>query len=293
MQNAAEAALTGTTQRSAMVVIKISTNQIVAVANGPGAAPNNFALTGQVPPGSMFKTVTGLGVLTNGSVTSDTTVACPATLTVDGRTFKNAGNEAFGNVPFHQDFAQSCNTAFASLAPKLGPTGLSDTAKTVGIGIPWDLGADVFTGKVSANGSASEQAAAAFGQGTTVISPVVMAAEAAAIARGQWKQPSLITDPAPTNPAPDGQALAAGPLDQLRTMMREVVTAGTAKQLKGLSGDLRGKTGTAEYDNDPTHTHSWFMGYRGDYAFCVFVENGGASTAAAVPIAGSFFQKVG
>jgi cell division protein FtsI/penicillin-binding protein 2 len=293
MQNAAEAALTGTTQRSAMVVIKISTNQILAVANGPGAAANNFALTGQVPPGSMLKTVTALGVLTNGSITSDTTVACPATLTVDGRTFKNAGNEAFGNVPFHQDFAQSCNTAFASLAPKLGPTGLSDTAKTVGIGIPWDLGADVFTGKVSANGSASEQAAAAFGQGTTVISPVVMAAEAAAIARGQWKQPALITDPAPTNPAPDGQAFPAAPLDQLRTMMREVVTVGTAKQLKGLSGDLRGKTGTAEYDNDPTHTHSWFMGYRGDLAFCVFVENGGASTAAAVPIAGSFFQKVG
>jgi hypothetical protein len=35
------------------------------------------------------------------------------------------------------------------------------------------------------------------------------------------------------------------------------------------------------------------MGYRGDIAFCVFVENGGASTAAAVPIAGKFFQAIG
>jgi len=293
MQNAAEAALAGTTQRSAMVVIKISTNQILAVANGPGAAPNNFALTGQVPPGSMFKTITALGVLVNGSATADSTVACPATLTVDGRTFKNAGNEAFGNVPLHQDFAQSCNTAFASLAPKLGATGLADTAKTVGIGIPWSLGADVFTGKVSQNGSPSEQAAAAFGQGTTLISPMVMAGEAAAIARGQWKQPALILDPAPTGVATDGPALPQGPVDALRGMMREVVTDGTAKQLKNIPGDLRGKTGTAEFDSNPAHTHSWFMGFRGDIAFCVFVENGGASTAAAVPIAGTFFNKIG
>ena len=100
-------------------------------------------------------------------------------------------------------------------------------------------------------------------------------------------------DPAPKSPAADGPQLNQASLDALRQMMREVVTAGTADQLKNLPGDLRGKTGTAEYDNDPAHTHSWFMGYRGDIAFCVFVENGGASTAAAVPIAGKFFQTIG
>jgi cell division protein FtsI/penicillin-binding protein 2 len=292
-QQAAEQALTGTTQRSALVAIKVSTSQILAVANGPGAAANNFALTGQVPPGSMFKTITALGTLENGSVTVDTAVNCPKTLTVDGRTFKNSGDEELGSVPLHVDFAKSCNTAFASLAPKLGPDGLSKTAATVGIGIPWDLGADVFTGKVSTNGDAAEQAAAAFGQGTTVISPVVMAGAAAAIARGQWKQPTLITDPAPAKPAADGAPIQQASLDALRQMMREVVTSGTASQLKNLAGDLRGKTGTAEFDADPTHAHSWFMGYRGDIAFCVFVENGGQSTAAAVPIAGKFFQNLG
>jgi cell division protein FtsI/penicillin-binding protein 2 len=220
-------------------------------------------------------------------------VNCPKTLTVDGRTFKNSHDEALGNVPLHVDFAKSCNTAFASLAPRLGPDGLSKTAQSVGIGVPWDLGANVFTGKVSANGSPSEQAAAAFGQGTTLVSPVVLAGAAAAIARGQWKQPGLVTDPAPTKVAADGPAIQPASLDALRQMMREVVTSGTANQLKNLPGDLRGKTGTAEYDNVPAHTHSWFMGYRGDIAFCVFVENGGASTAAAVPIAGKFFQSIG
>ncbi|GGM19274.1 penicillin-binding transpeptidase domain-containing protein [Dactylosporangium sucinum] len=292
MQNAAEAALALDTRRSALVAIRISDNSIVAVANGPGAAGNNFALVGQTPPGSTFKTITALGALDKG-LTGDSIVACPKTLTVDGRTFKNSHDMELGNVPLHTDFAKSCNTAFASLAPQLGPDGLAKTAQSVGIGIPWDLGVDVFTGKVSANGSKSEQAAAAFGQGTTLASPVILAGAAAAVARGQWKQPQLVLDPAPKNPAADGPQLNPASLDALRQMMREVVTAGTADQLKNLPGDLRGKTGTAEYDNDPAHTHSWFMGYRGDIAFCVFVENGGASTAAAVPIAGKFFQTIG
>ncbi|GAA2598456.1 penicillin-binding transpeptidase domain-containing protein [Dactylosporangium fulvum] len=292
VQNAAEQALALDTRRSALVAIRISDNSIVAVANGPGAAGNNFALTGQTPPGSTFKTITALGALDKG-LTGESIVPCPKNLTVDGRTFRNSHDMELGDVPLRTDFAKSCNTAFASLAPQLGPDGLAKTAQTVGIGIPWDLGTDVFTGKVSANGSKSEQAAAAFGQGTTLASPVILAGAAAAIARGQWKQPQLVLDPAPKDPAADGPQLNQASLDALRQMMREVVTVGTADQLKNLPGDLRGKTGTAEYDNDPAHTHSWFMGYRGDIAFCVFVENGGASTAAAVPIAGKFFQTIG
>jgi cell division protein FtsI/penicillin-binding protein 2 len=292
MQNAAEAALAGETRRSAIVAIRVSDSAIVAVANGPGAAPNNFALTGQTPPGSMLKTVTALAALDKG-MNGESVVACPKTLTVDGRTFKNSHDEELGNVPLRTDFAKSCNTAFASLAPQIAPDGLGKTAASLGVGIPWDLGADVFTGNISVNGSKAEQAAAAFGQGTNLTSPVAMAGAAAAVARGQWKQPQLVLDPAPKSPAADGPQLNPASVEALRAMMRQVVTDGTASQLKDLPGDLRGKTGTAEYDNNPAHTHSWFMGYRGDIAFCVFVENGGASTAAAVPIAGKFFQTVG
>jgi cell division protein FtsI/penicillin-binding protein 2 len=76
----------------------------------------------------------------------------------------------------------------------------------------------------------------------------------------------------------------------LKQMMREVVTDGTAKSISATPGEpIYGKTGTAEYDNkDPNKTHSWFMGFRGDVAFAVFVENGGLSSDAAVPIAGRF-----
>ena len=51
---------------------------------------------------------------------------------------------------------------------------------------------------------------------------------------------------------------------------------------------MHGKTGTAEYDDDPTNTHAWFVGWQGDMAFAVFVENGGDSTTSAVPMARRF-----
>jgi len=293
-QNAAEAAMAGTAQRSAIVAIRISDGALLAVANGPGASPLDFALTAQVPPGSMFKTITATNLLDAGKVNVNTVVNCPKSLTVNGYTITNAGGEVLGAAPLHVDFAQSCNTAFASLAPQLGPTGLRDTAAQLGIGVPWDLGVDVFSGKVSANGDATEQAAAAFGQGTTLVSPVVMAGAAAAAARGQWKQPVLVLDPAAAKPAPDQPTLKPATLDALHQMMREVVTSGTGVKCKNVPGPpISGKTGTAEYDNNPAHTHSWFMGFRGDIAFAVFVENGGASTEAAVPMAAKFFTLLG
>jgi cell division protein FtsI/penicillin-binding protein 2 len=293
-ENAAETALTMTKQPSALVAIRISDGALLAVANGPGAQGNDLALTAQVPPGSMFKTVTATNLLEAGKITVNTPVPCPQTLTVGGYTIHNSEFEELGTVPLHVDFAKSCNTAFASLAPQLGPTGLADTAKQLGVGIPWDLGTDVYTGSVSANGDATEQAAAAFGQGKTTISPVVMAAMAAAVNRGQWKQPHLVLDPAPAKPATDQTTLKPSTVDALKQMMREVVTDGTGVKDKNVPGaPIYGKTGTAEHDNQPTPTHSWFMGFRGDVAFCVFVQDGGMSTDAAVPIAGKFFTVLG
>jgi membrane carboxypeptidase/penicillin-binding protein len=49
---------------------------------------------------------------------------------------------------------------------------------------------------------------------------------------------------------------------QVRQMMRAVVTAGTATALNGLD-EVRGKTGTAEFTNDGSRAHGWFVGYRG------------------------------
>lgn len=292
VQNAADSALaTKTDRRTAIVALRISDGHIVAVANGPDGGGDNLAFVAQVPPGSTFKVVTAYGVLDNGSVTNESVVDCPKTLTVDGRTFHNAHDFALGKVPFRTDLARSCNTAFASLAPKLGSDGLAAAGTALGLGTKWDLGVDSFTGAVSSGGSAAEQAAAAFGQGTTLVSPVAMAGAIAAVARGQWKQPVLLLDPAPQAPAADGPALKDTTLTQLRAGLREVVTDGTGTRLKSVpGGPVSGKTGTAEFDANPSHTHAWFVGWQGDLAFAVFVENGGDSTSSAVPLAETFLR---
>jgi cell division protein FtsI/penicillin-binding protein 2 len=292
VQRAADAALAGQPRNSSLVAMSVKDGRVLAAANGPNGGSGNLAFTAQVPPGSTFKVVTALTLLDSGKVSPDKMVNCPKTLPVPGRPpIKNSDNFVLGNVPFHTDFAKSCNTAFASLAPQLGPDGLATTGSTVGLGAQWDLGIDAFSGKVSSGGSAAEQAAAAFGQGTTQVSPLAMAGVVAAVARGQWKQPAVLLDPAPAKPAPDGPQLKAGSVEPLRAMMREVVTAGTATPLKDVPGDaVYGKTGTAEFDNNPAHTHAWFAGYQGDVAFAVFVENGGSSAATAVPIAEKFLR---
>ncbi|WP_326552023.1 penicillin-binding transpeptidase domain-containing protein [Micromonospora sp. NBC_01813] len=292
-QTAADAALAGQARRSALVAVRISDGALVAVANGPDGGTENLAFTAQVPPGSTFKMVSTLGLLESGAVGPDVAVDCPKTATVDGRAFTNANGFELGRVPFRTVFAKSCNTTFANLAPELGADGLAEAGRLLGLEGEWRLGVSAFTGKVSTGGAPAERAAAAFGQGTTLVSPLAMAGATAAVARGQWRQPTLIAEPAPQSPAPDGPQLDAAAVDALRAMMRAAVTDGTAEALRDVPGEpVYGKTGTAEYDNDPANTHAWFIGWQGDVAFAVFVEQGGSGSGDAVPIAETFLRSL-
>jgi cell division protein FtsI/penicillin-binding protein 2 len=288
-QEAADAAVAAEKLPSALVVLKISDSTVLAAANGPDGGTVNTAFTGEVPPGSTFKMVSAYGLLQAKKVTPTTVVECPKTRVVSGRTFKNAGDEVLGRVQFHTDFAQSCNTAFVGLAPQLGADGLQSASGALGLGGQWDLGIDAFSGKVSAGDSPTELAAATFGQGTTVVSPLAMASATAAVARGQFVQPKLVSDPAPPSPAADGAKLDGPTLDALRSMMREVVTKGTGTGLRTVpGGPVYGKTGTAEFDTGSADTHAWFVGWQGDIAFAVMVQKGGAGADAAVPIVSRF-----
>lgn len=289
VQNAADAAVAAEKQPSALVAVRISDSAVLAVANGPDGGSADTALSGQVPPGSTFKMVSTLGLLQKKAVTPDTVVDCPKTRAVAGREFKNSHDMALGKVPFRTDFAESCNTAFVELAPKLGADGLQAAGAALGLGGEWDLGAQAFSGKVSPADNPTELAAATFGQGQTVVSPLAMASATAAVARGKFVQPKLVLDPAPARPAADGAALDPAVVEPLRAMMREVVTKGTGTDLRRVPGDpVHGKTGTAEFQDDSAETHAWFVGWQGDVAFAVMVQKGGAGSDTAVPIVSRF-----
>ena len=111
---------------------------------------------------------------------------------------------------------------------------------------------------------------------------------AGSIGRGTFVAPVLVE-------SPDGGVRRPAPLDgravgQLRSMMASVVADGTGTALRGTpGGPVRGKTGTAEFGDSPdAPPRVWFMGYQGDVAFAVLVEEGKTGGTVAAPIAKSF-----
>ncbi|NIZ91594.1 penicillin-binding transpeptidase domain-containing protein [Kineococcus rubinsiae] len=292
VQQAADEALASVASPSALVAVDTATGEVLAVANGP-ATGGDRALTGRFPPGSTFKVATTLALL-GGGFDPASNVACTPTYTVDGRSFRNFEGEAFGDVPFRQDFAQSCNTAFASLSPRLGDDALRTAAAQLGVGEEWSTGVDAFAGDVPATESDVDRAAASFGQGRTLVSPLAMAVAAASVAAGALRRPVVVLEPAPAAaPAPVAAAARPEDLATLAGLMRDVVTDGTATVLADVPGaPVQAKTGTAEYGSaDPLPTHAWTIGWQGSTAFAVFVTDGTSGGAVAAPIARDFLTR--
>jgi cell division protein FtsI/penicillin-binding protein 2 len=290
-QTAAEQALGPESKPAALVAVDIHTGAVLAAANTPDATSFDRAIVGRYPPGSTFKLATAYALLGSG-VTPASVIPCPRHVTVDGKVFTNFEGESGGSPTFADDFAHSCNTAFIGAAGKLRGSALQSAATALGIGTPWRLPLNGFSGSFPSPTGAVEQAADAIGQGRVEVSPLALALVAAAIADGTPHPPVLVTDPA-QKAAPPLRPLEAGRLTALRAMMRRVVTSGTAAG-NGLPAGTFGKTGTAEFGTDkPPKTHAWFVGYRGSIAFAVLVEGGGVGGRIAAPIAARFLRRLG
>jgi cell division protein FtsI/penicillin-binding protein 2 len=284
VQAAAEEALAPVKGNAALVAVQPSTGDILAVANRPADSTYDRALTGLYASGSTFKVVSTTALLRAG-LDVDRTVDCPRTLTVDGKPFRNFEGDAAGAVPFRRDFAQSCNTAFVSLAGELKPNALTDAAADFGLGRKLALGLPAADAKVPPPTSKVGQAAMMIGQDRIVASPLAMAGVAATVAAGRWNAPRLLR----SDPRAHGPALRER--DTLRPLMRDVVTSGTGTALRDVPGDVIGKSGTAEYGGgDPPPTHAWFIAARDDLAVAVLVEDGRSGGTVAAPIAARFLS---
>jgi cell division protein FtsI/penicillin-binding protein 2 len=285
VQNAAEAALGSSTAPSAIVVEQPSTGDVLAVANRPTEATFDRALAGAYPPGSTFKVITTESLLEHG-FDPGSSVPCPASILVDGRTFRNFEGESGAQSTFDEDFAISCNTAFISLAPKLSASALTATALEFGIGRNKDLPFGTAGSHVPPSTDAVSHAAMMIGQDRIVVTPLAMAGVAATVASGRWRAPRLLT----TDPKVVGPALPANDLATLRTLMRKVVLSGSGTALASTPGEPACKTGTAEFGGgNPPPTHAWFICFRGDLALSVLVERGRSGGTVAAPIAARFF----
>jgi cell division protein FtsI/penicillin-binding protein 2 len=189
-------------------------------------------------------------------------------------------------VPFAQDFAQSCNTAFVSLTERLPAAALGEAGRAFGLGERLKLGMPAAEAQVPPGRDLVARAAAMIGQDRILASPLAMAGVVATVADGRWRAPRLLAG----EPGRAGRPLDAAERDVLRTLMRRVVTEGTGTALASVPGEVHGKSGTAEYGGgDPPPTHAWFIAYRGDVAVAVLVENGRSGGSVAAPIAARFF----
>ncbi|GII56724.1 penicillin-binding protein [Planotetraspora thailandica] len=285
VQAAAARALDGVKHPAAVVVVRPSTGEILAVADRLGGRK---AFEQKYAPGSTFKTVTASALLRSG-MSTETMVDCPASYQIPGgRSIPNFRDEEHGSVTLRRAFALSCNTSFARLAvERLDAGSLMEETQVFGFGASLATGAGGTCGSMRSPDNDDALAEDSFGQGTVEATPLCMALVAAAVQSGEWRPPRLLAS-VPGRDQPPTVSLPFGVAAGLRTMMNAVTSGGTASGA-GLPAGAAGKTGTAE-DWQGGADHSWFIGYWGDLAFSVFIEHGGTGRDAAVPVAGRFLR---
>jgi len=288
VQAAAEKAVGGEARNAAIVALRPSTGEVLAVADrlgGRGAFLNKY------PPGSSFKVVTAAALLGDG-MGVNAGAECPATVVTAQRTINNHDGESVGHASLRDAFAQSCNTTFAQLAVERLKAGkMSAAAEEFGFGRPITPGVSAERGSYPEPGSGAELAESAIGQGRVEASPLMMAVVAAAVQDGTWRSPRMVDAKLIRETGdPIRPAHAISNAADLRSMMRAVVERGTAAGA-GLPSGTAGKTGTAEFGTGG-QAHAWFIGYRDDLAFSVFVEAGGSGPKVAAPLAATFLRNM-
>ncbi len=296
LQTSAEALVAPVKVPSAIVAVRPSTGEVVAAASGPGGQGYSTATLGRYAPGSAFKVVTTLGLLRAG-LTQGSVVPCTPTVTVDGRSFKNYDDypaAALGDISLRAALANSCNTALIAQRSRVPQAALAEAAASLGIGSQADLGVPSFAGSVPAEAAETEHAASMIGQGRLQVSPLTMAVVAASLAQGTTVTPRIL-QPGPTSRTEAIKPVGPAEAEEVRKMMRAVVTDGSGSFLKDVPGEqVAAKTGTAEYGTgQPPRTHAWMIAIQGDLAVAVFVEDGASGSKTAGPILEEFLRGTG
>lgn len=239
VQSAVEAAL-GDAERPAAVAVVDSSGNVRAMASRPLDEGLNRAIGGAYPPGSTFKIVTTSALLSAG-VTPDTPVECAESVTAGGRSFTNFEGSSLGTVPFRTAFAESCNTAFISVAADVPDADMTDAAESFGFNIDYSVGLRTLTTRFPTPENATEHAAAAIGQGRVIATPVHMASVGAAAIDGTWEPPTLLRD---ADDSAEGGAGDAAPEETAED------GAGGDPEQTGEDGDGTGDA-TEDGDGDP------------------------------------------
>lgn len=316
---------------AAAVVMNPNTGEILAMVSRPAFDPNLFnggisskewknindnpfnpmqnrAISGEYPPGSTFKIVTGTAALELGKVTPEEKILDTGKHWIIPK--GNAMNEALGWIDFREALSKSDNVYFYEMGNRLGIDNLEKYARMFGLGdytginLPGEADGLVANRryKEKAYGEdwyLSETFDAAIGQGFQLATPLQMAMVMGEIASGgQRFRPYLVSkmlspegevikrfEPEKTGSIP----ISSRTLELIRSSLHDVAMAGgtAAYTFEGFPISIAGKTGTAE--NSHGDDHGWFVAYapfdKPTVVVAIIVEQGGFGSDSATPIA--------
>lgn len=297
----------GSISKGAVVVMDVSTSQILALYSTPDDYMNRAVAPYSV--GSVFKLVVAACALENGINPSYT---CSGSITVGDTTFSCLHEKVHGSQTIKEALANSCNTYFVNLALALGSTKLLETASDFGFGGSVELmsGFNASSGNLPNESELKSKGLLAllgFGQGSLTASPLAFCTALCSIANGGiYNPPSLINGTVDESgtlhksaKSSDGkQIISAKTSETLRKYMRYVVTDGTASSAE-YKGKSAGKTSTAQsgiYENGKEVLNTWFAGFypydNPKYAIVVLTENGTTGGEDCCPVFRSIVEKI-
>ncbi|MCE5287366.1 MAG: penicillin-binding protein 2 [Pelosinus sp.] len=285
----------------------ISTKDWNALNDNPNHPMDNKAISGEYPPGSTFKIVTGTAALELGKVTPEEKILDTGKHWIIPK--GNSEGEALGWINFKEALSKSDNVYFYEMGNRLGIDNLEKYARMFGFGeltginLPGEADGLVANKKYKQRAFKedwylSETFDAAIGQGFQLATPLQMAQLISEVASGGHRfKPYVVSKIVSQNgdvvktfmPEETGSVqISDQTLSLIQESLRSVASEGTAAQIFGdFPIPLAGKTGTAE--NPHGKDHSWFVAYAPfddpRIAVVVIVEQGGFGSSSAVPIA--------
>lgn len=292
----------------------ISSKNWNSINNDPNYPMNNKVITGEYPPGSTFKIVTGSAAFELKKVGLDEPI-------FDGGfhplvpTMGNAGGEVLGWLTFIKALAMSDNVYFYELGNRVGIDNIAKYARIYGFGEKTGIDLDGESkGLVAAKDvkrkiwnedwRLGDTFNAAIGQGFNLTTPMQLAVMLSIVANGGVKyQPYLVDSilnvdgsvfEKPKRHEGKHIDVSQQTIDYIRMGMSATTQeGGTASYFSGLPKAIAGKTGTAE--NSHGRDHGLFVAYgpvdNPELVVVCIVEQGGFGSTAAGPIVYKAFEE--
>lgn len=292
----------------------ISSKNWNSINNDPNYPMNNKVITGEYPPGSTFKIVTGSAAIELKKVGLNEPI-------FDGGfhpmvpTMGNAGGEVLGWLTFIKALAMSDNVYFYELGYRVGIDNIEKYAHIFGFGERTGIDLEGESKGLVASKKVKREIwdedwrlgdtfNAAIGQGFNLTTPIQLSVMLSIVANGGTKyQPYLVDSiinsdgslfEKPKRAEGKHIDVSQQTIDYIRMGMSATTQeGGTASYFAGLPKPIAGKTGTAE--NSHGRDHGLFVAYGPvddpELVVVCIVEQGGFGSVAAGPIVYKAFEE--